>query len=80
MNDKKSKNEEFAEFVMNMKQAAGWNTGDLAHHMCLSVTSAEAYQRGEKLPPDPAKFEQHLRSEVKLAIQRLREIRYTIAV
>lgn len=73
-------NEEFAEFVVNMRAAAGWSLKDLAHHMCLSVSTVEAYQRGEKLPPNPAKFEQYLRNEVKLAIQKQREIRYTIAV
>jgi ribosome-binding protein aMBF1 (putative translation factor) len=76
----KAMNEEFSEFVVNMSAAAGWSLRDLAHHMCLSVSTVEAYQRGEKLPPNPAKFEQHLRSEVKQAIQKQREIRYTIAV
>lgn len=72
-------NEEFAEFVMNMRQAAGWSRTDFAHHLCLSAATAEAYERGEKMPVDHEKFENYLRSEVKKAIEKKRNVRYTLA-
>lgn len=73
-------NEEFAEFIMNMREAAGWSRDDFAHHLCLSVSTVEAYERGEKMPAEQMKFEKHLRVEVKRSIQQKRNTRYTIAV
>ncbi|MNI66037.1 helix-turn-helix protein [compost metagenome] len=73
-------NEEFAEFIMNMREAAGWSRDDFAHHLCLSISTVEAYERGEKMPEEPTVFEKHLRAEVKRTIQHKRNIRYKIAV
>jgi ribosome-binding protein aMBF1 (putative translation factor) len=75
---------EFAEFVVNMRTAAGMTVTDLAHHLCLSVTTLELYESSEKMPLDPAKFEFYLREIVKQEIRKQRgyceDLRYMVAV
>jgi DNA-binding transcriptional regulator YiaG len=65
--------EEFAEFILNMRTAAELTREDLAHHLCLSITTVEAYERGEKQPDNPEKFELYLRDIVKQKIRSKRQ-------
>jgi ribosome-binding protein aMBF1 (putative translation factor) len=77
-------NNEFAEFVINMRTSIGWSRADLAHHMCLSASTAEAFETGTKLPTNPVKFEKYLREIVKTEIRKQRryytQLRYDTAV
>lgn len=75
--------EEFAEFILNMRSAADLTREDVAHHLCLSLTTLDSFERAERMPKDPAVFEKHLREFVKQAIQSKREIeniRYQLVV
>lgn len=77
-------NNEFSEFVINMRTSIGWSRADLAHHMCLSASTAKALETGTILPANPVKFEKYLRDIVKKEIRKQRrsfiELRYNTAV
>lgn len=68
---------EIAEFILNMRTAAGLSRKTLASQLCLSVSTLDAYERGEKEPVDPDKFLHDLREVVKQEIRKQREYKNT---
>lgn len=63
---------EFAEFIMNMRLAAGLSRQQLAHIMHLSVADLDVYERGTALPSNIAIFEERLRNVVKHELRKHR--------
>lgn len=70
---------EFSEFVRNMRAAAGMSTKALALCMGCSQATISNYERGIKVPKDTAEFERLLRSVIKEEIKKRRELEYAEA-
>lgn len=70
---------EFSEFVRNMRKASGMSAKALAFRMGCSTATISNYENGLKVPKDTALFEQTLRQVVKEEIRRRRELEYAEA-
>ena len=64
---------EFSEFVKNMRSAAGLTTRELALRLGCSRSTICKYEGGVFLPKEPEEFEKRLREIVKQEIKRRRE-------
>lgn len=70
---------EFSDFVKNMRKAAGLTVKQLACRMGCSQATISNYERGIKVPKETAEFENLLRSVIKEEIKRRRELEYAEA-
>lgn len=70
---------EFSEFVRNMRKASGMSTKKLALRMGCSQATISNYENGVKVPKETALFEIQLREVVKEEIRRRRELEYAEA-
>lgn len=70
---------EFSEFVRNMRAAAGLSSKKLAEQLGCSRGTICKYESGACLPKEPEDFEKRLREVVKREIKRKRELEYAEA-
>lgn len=63
---------EYAEFILNMRMAAGLTSKELANRLKVPVAVLKGIERGESLPPEPDQFLRRLREVVKEKIKENR--------
>ncbi|MGN7938521.1 helix-turn-helix domain-containing protein [Metabacillus sp. 22489] len=61
--------EEFADFVKFMRKSTGMNKKTFANALGVTVTTARAWETGQKLPRDPYNVVNTIRNVVKLRIK-----------
>lgn len=61
--------EDFADFVKFMRKSTGMNKKTFANALGVTVTTARAWESGQKIPRDPYSVINTIRNVVKLRIK-----------